>query len=76
MSYAAKVQEQFGCYTLEEYKQTLEDVGMRIIEAREFTEPGYPDHLNDKVELFNFNWSDIPSNCIIVAEKIWVVCVC
>lgn len=69
MSYAAEVQEQFGYFTLEKFKQALEEVGMRVIEAREFTEPGYSEHLDDKVELFNFDWSDIPSNCIIVAEK-------
>jgi SAM-dependent methyltransferase len=69
MSYSMEVQEQFGYFTLEEFKKALEEAGMQIIKAREFTEPGYPEHLNDKVDLFNFSWNDIPSNCIIVAEK-------
>jgi hypothetical protein len=69
MSYPQEVQEQFGYFTLEQYKQTLKDVGLEIVEARQFTEHGYPEHLDDKVELFNFSWNDIPSNCIIVAEK-------
>jgi hypothetical protein len=69
MSYPQEVQEQFGYLTLEQYKTVLKELGLDIVEAREFTEPGYPEHLDDKVELFNFSWNDIPSNCIIVAEK-------
>jgi SAM-dependent methyltransferase len=70
MSYAAEVQEQFGYFTLQEYKDALEYLGMRIVEAKQFTEPGYPKYLNNKVDLINFTWDDIPSNCIIVAEKL------
>jgi SAM-dependent methyltransferase len=69
MSYAAEVQEQFGYMTLTDYCVALESIGMHIIEAKQFTEPGYPEHLNDKVDLIDFTWDDIPSNCIIVAEK-------
>jgi SAM-dependent methyltransferase len=69
MSYPQEVLEQFGYLTLEQYKTVLKELGLDIVEAREFTEPGYPEHLDDKVELFNFSWNDIPSNCIIVAEK-------
>lgn len=69
MSYAMEVQEQFGYLTIDEFRKTLESLGMHIIEAKQFIEPGYPEHLNDKVELVDFDWLDIPSNCIIVAEK-------
>jgi SAM-dependent methyltransferase len=69
MSYPQEVQEQFGYMTLEEYKNVLNRVGFNVIEAKEFTEPGYPKHLEGKVELIDFTWDDIPSNCIIVAEK-------
>ena len=69
MSYALEIQEQFGYFTLSEYCIALEALGMNIVEAYQFTEPGYPEHLNDKVELIDFTWDDIPSNCIIVAEK-------
>ncbi len=69
MSYTQEVQEQFGYLTLNEYKGILNSIGFNVIESKEFTEPGYPEHLNDKVELLDFTWDDIPSNCIIVAEK-------
>lgn len=69
MSYAQEVQEQFGYLTLNDYVDLLKSLGLNIVEAREFTECGYPQHLNNKVELLDFTWDDIPSNCIIVAEK-------
>jgi hypothetical protein len=70
MSYPQEVQEQFGHFTLNEFVDFLESIGFAIIDAKEFTEPGYPEHLNDKVELIDFDWDDIPSNCIVVATKI------
>lgn len=70
MSYPQEVQEQFGYFTLNEFVDFLESIGFAIIDAKEFTEPGYPEHLNDKVELIDFDWDDIPSNCIVVATKI------
>ena len=69
MSYPREVQEQFGYFTLDEYKQVLNDLNMRIITAEEFIEPGYIAHLNEYVDLIDFDWNDIPSTCIIVAEK-------
>ena len=69
MSYPQEVKEQFGYFTLEEFKGVLNSVGFGIIESSEFTEPGYPEHLNSKVDLIDFTWDDIPSNCIVVAEK-------
>jgi SAM-dependent methyltransferase len=69
MSYPQEVQEQFGYFTLDEFVETLESMGMTIVEAKEFTESGYPEHLSEHVELIDFTWDDIPSNCIIVATK-------
>ena len=69
MSYPQEVQEQFGYFTLEEFNGVMNSVGFEIIESREFPEPGYPEHLDSKVDLIDFTWDDIPSNCIIVAEK-------
>ncbi len=70
MSYPQEVQEQFGYLTFDEYIHLLEELGYTIYTAEEFIEPGYPEHLNDKVELVDFEWSNIPSNCIIIAEKL------
>ena len=70
MSYPQEVLEQFGYYTLHGYETVLRGLGMKIVESKQFTESGYPEHLDDKVELLDFTWDDIPSNCIIVAEAI------
>lgn len=70
MSYPQEVQEQFGYLTLQEYNNMLEELGYTIYTAEAFLEPGYPEHLNSKIELLDFDWTDIPSNCIIVAEKL------
>lgn len=70
MSYPQEIQEQFGYLTFREYIQMLEELGYTIYAADEFLEPGYPEHLNSKVELLDFDWTNIPSNCIIVAEKL------
>lgn len=70
-SYPLEVNEQFGYMTLKKFVEFLEKIGMKIICAEEYLEPGYPEHLNDKVELLDgMVWEDIPSNCIIVCEKI------
>ncbi|MCR4649046.1 MAG: methyltransferase [Lachnospiraceae bacterium] len=71
-SYAHEVQEQFGYFTLNEYKEFFKSLGAEIIEAKELLEPGYPAHLSEKLDLFDEN--DEPcefpaSNCIIVVEK-------
>ncbi len=69
-SYAQEVQEQFGYFTLWDYKRTLQAAGMRVLEARSFTEPGYPEHLAPKVELLDgLTWEELPSTCILVAER-------
>lgn len=70
-SYACEINEQFGYLTLTDFKSLLEKVGMKIISAEEYLEEGYKTHLEDKVDLLDgMKWEDIPSNCIIIAEKI------
>lgn len=69
-SYALEVNEQFGYFTLREMEDCLKELGMKIVYAEEYLEPGYPAHLCEKVELLeDFRWEDIPSNCIVIAEK-------
>ena len=72
-SYSHEVQEQFGYFTLEEYKAFFEEIGAKIIVAREFLEPGYEEHLSRLVSLSDAkSGKEIPfpnSNCIVVVEK-------
>lgn len=72
-SYSHEVQEQFGYFTLEGYKAFFEEMGAKLIEAREFLEPGYQEHLSKLVELSDAeSGCKVPfpnSNCIIIAEK-------
>ena len=71
-SYAHEVQEQFGYFTLEEYKQFFTELGAKIVFAEALLEPGYPDNLGKYVELLDEegNETEYPeSNCIIVVEK-------
>ena len=72
-SYAHEVREQFGYFTLKEYRKFFEGLGSRIIMAREFLEPGYPDNLNKYLTLLDEQGVEVEypsSNCIIVVEKI------
>ena len=71
-SYAHEVQEQFGYFTLDEYKSFFEELGAKIIVAKELLEPGYPDNLERYLDLLDENGDEVEypdSNCIIVAEK-------
>ena len=67
-SYAHEVNEQFGYFTLDEYKKFFESIGAKIIVAKEFLEKGYEDHLSPLVEFQDGKWFP-NSNCIIVIEK-------
>lgn len=69
MSYPQEVQEQFGYLTLNEYIELLKTMGYKVYAAQQIVEPGYEEHLKDKVDLLDFNWADIPTTCIIAAEK-------
>ncbi|MCR5206018.1 MAG: methyltransferase [Lachnospiraceae bacterium] len=66
-SYAHEVQEQFGYFTIDEYRDFFEGIGARIIRCDAFLEPGYVEHLSPKVKLSVERFPD--SNCIVIAEK-------
>ena len=66
-SYAHEVQEQFGYFTIEEFREFFESIGAKLIRCEAFLEPGYPLHLSPKVSLTPDRYPD--SNCIVVAEK-------
>lgn len=71
-SYAHEVQEQFGYFTLREYREFMEELGAKIICTKEFLEAGYPDHLGRYLTLTDENGEEVEypeSNCIIVVEK-------
>ena len=71
-SYAHEVNEQFGYFTLVEYKNFFEALGAKIIVAKEFLEPGYPEHLLPLVSVYDTDGTEMElpnSNCIIVIEK-------
>ncbi len=66
-SYASEVNEQFGYFTLQEFKAFFTGLGAKILKAEEFVEPGYIEHLSGLVTL---KPEDYPmSNCIVVVEK-------
>ena len=71
-SYAHEVQEQFGYFTLTEFKEYFTELGAGIIRAEEFLEPGYPKHLGGSLDFLYENGEEAEypaSNCIIVVEK-------
>ena len=72
-SYAHEVQEQFGYFTLRQYKEFFEELGAKIVLAEQLLEPGYPDNLGKYLELLDENGQETEypdSNCIIVAQKL------
>ncbi|NCB91181.1 MAG: methyltransferase [Clostridia bacterium] len=71
-SYPHEVQEQFGYFTLKEYQDFLSSVGAKILQADEYLESGYVDHLAPYIELFDSDDQPLAipnSTCFIVAEK-------
>ncbi|MBQ2101135.1 MAG: methyltransferase [Lachnospiraceae bacterium] len=66
-SYAHEVQEQFGYFTIEEFRDFFEGIGARILRCDAFLEPGYVSHLSPKVSLTPDEFPN--SNCIVVVEK-------
>ncbi|MBR4345099.1 MAG: methyltransferase [Lachnospiraceae bacterium] len=67
-SYAHEVQEQFGYFTIDEYRTFFEELGAKIIRCDAFLEPGYVEYLSPKVRLSVDRFPD--SNCIVIAEKV------
>ena len=73
-SYQAEVQEQFGYYTMDEYVDELEEIGMKVLSASQYTEPGYIKHLEELVEINttddeSLSIEEIISTIFIVAAK-------
>ncbi len=66
-SYAHEVQEQFGYFTIEEFRDFFEGIGARILRCDAFLEPGYVSHLSPKVNLTPDEFPN--SNCIVIVEK-------
>ncbi|MBO7339354.1 MAG: methyltransferase [Lachnospiraceae bacterium] len=66
-SYAHEVQEQFGYFTIEEFRKFFERLGAKVLRCESFLEPGYVTHLAPKVSLSPDRFPD--SNCIVVVEK-------
>ena len=66
-SYAHEVQEQFGYFTIEEFREFFTELGAKILRCDAFLEPGYVTHLSPKVELSVPVFPD--SNCIVVIES-------
>ena len=72
-SYAHEVQEQFGYFTLAEYRAFLKSLGAKVLCAEEILEPGYPENLNRYLTLMDEQDKEVEypaSNCILVAEKV------
>ena len=71
-SYPHEVKEQFGYFTLREYVEFFENLGAEILLAKEFLEPGYPDHLGKQLTLTDESGAEVEfpaSNCILVVRK-------
>ena len=71
-SYPHEVKEQFGYFTLHEYVEFFENLGAEILLAKEFLEPGYPDHLGKQLALMDESGAEVEfpaSNCILVVRK-------
>ena len=71
-SYPHEVKEQFGYFTLREYVEFFENLGAEILLAKEFLEPGYPDHLGKQLTLMDESGAEVEfpaSNCILVVRK-------
>lgn len=66
-SYSHEIQEQFGYFTLDDFEDFFHLLGARVIEAKEFLEDGYFEHLSETVVLSKADYPN--SNCIVVIEK-------
>ena len=73
-SFPHEVQECFGYYSLQDFKEFFTGLGMKIIESRSLLEPGYEEHLLPLVDVYDPDDPDkkalrLPdSNCIVAAE--------
>lgn len=71
-SYIREVQEQFGYFTLEEYKNIFNGFKGKLLVAKSYLQEGYAEHLLPKISIYdeNMNVVSLPdSTCLIVYEK-------
>lgn len=72
-SYFHEVQEQFGYFTREEYRQfIIEELSAHLLICKEYLEPGYEEALQKKVELYKKDGTKrkfMESTCFLVLEK-------
>ena len=70
-SYERETQELYGLFTLEEYKANADKHGFDVIEAFEYTQPGYKEFLEPKVSVWRKGEEiELPStNALIVLQK-------
>lgn len=71
-SYFNEVKEQFGYFTLNEFKEFFEKLGANVLKAESYLEEDYFNHLNPLLRFTNSDNKEIKypdSNCIIVIEK-------
>lgn len=71
-SYFNEVKEQFGYFTLNEFKEFFEELGANVLKAESYFEEDYFNHLNPLLRFTNSDDKEIKypdSNCIIVIEK-------
>lgn len=70
-SYPREAKELYGVMTLNEYANFIEKTGFEVLESFSYLQPGYPEHLANKLEVTvegsPIEWFD--SNAIWVAQK-------
>lgn len=67
-SYPRETQELFGVLTLQEYEDLLDTVGFRVTAAESWIQPGYLEHLPEKVQLI----TELGRNCWPDTNALWV----
>lgn len=71
-SSAREMKELYGVFTEATYREFLTELGFTVLASGQYLQPGYYEHLKDKVQLLDAegNPQDYPaSNFILVAEK-------
>lgn len=66
-SFEREVQEFYGVFTLEDYKNFAQEQGFKPIEFYAYKQGGYEKHLNNKVKFFDMEFPN--TNAIWVYEK-------
>ena len=69
-SFSHEVKEQFGYFSIEEFKEFLEFA--KIIKAESYLLPGYTENLKDKIRFMDKDFEEVSlpdSTCLIIIEK-------